>query len=146
MSVAENKETVRRWFADTVRGGTDARTLQVVADETFAPDFVDHDGPDRANSREALLRVLPGLLHAFPDVRLTVEQLVGEEDLVAVRLQGEATHTGEVMGIAPTGKRITWTENEIYRFEGSLIAESWGEGTLDEALASVGFGFRAGQG
>lgn len=142
MSVAENKETLRRWFTETVRGETDPQTLRTVAEETLAPHWVDHDGPDPANSREALLRVLPGLLRAFPDLRFTVEQLFGEGDLVAVRLRGEATHTGEVMSKAPTGKRIAWTENEIFRFEDGRVVESWGEGSLDEALASVGFGFR----
>jgi predicted ester cyclase len=50
------------------------------------------------------------------------------------------------MGIAPTGKHISWTENEIFRFEGGRIVESWGEGGLDEALAEIGLGFRSGQG
>jgi predicted ester cyclase len=142
MSAERNKETVRRWFTETVRGGSDADTLKAGAERTFSPHFVDHDGPDPEQGREALLRVVPGLLRALPDARLTIEQLIGEGEVVAVRLHGEATHTGEAMGIAPTGKRIAWTENEIFRFEDGLIAESWGEGGLDEALASIGFGFK----
>lgn len=63
-----------------------------------------------------------------------------------MRLRGAATHSGAAFGKPPTGKRMTWTENEIYHFENGLIAESWGEGGLDEALASVGLGFRAPQG
>ncbi|HET8630504.1 MAG TPA: ester cyclase [Thermomicrobiales bacterium] len=143
MSVAGNKETLRRWFTETVRGGTDAQTFRAGAERTFAPHFVDHDGPNPASSYEALIRAVPGLLAALPDARLTVEQLIGEGDLVAVRLRGEGTHTGELPGKPPTGKRIAWTENEIFRFEDGRIAESWGEGTLDEALASIGLGFRA---
>ena len=145
MSVTENKETVRRWFAETVRGGIDVPVLLRTLDETFAAGFVDHDGPDPEHGREVLRQVLPGMLHAFPDLHFTIEQLIGEGDLVAVRLRGEATHTRDVMGKAPTGKHITWTENEIFRFEDRLIVESWGEGTLDEALAEVGLGFRAGR-
>ena len=145
MSVSEHKETVRRWFAETVRGGIDVEVLVRTLDETFAAGFVDHDGPDPEHSREVLRRVLPGMLHAFPDLRFTIKQLIGEEDLVAVRLRGEATHSGEVMGKAPTGKHITWTENELFRFEDGQIVESWGEGTLDEALAEVGLRFRAGR-
>lgn len=143
MTTDENKETVRRWFTETVRGGTDAQTFRAAAARTFSPQLVDHDGPDPAHSYEALVRAVPGLLRALPDARFTIEQLFGEGDLVAVRLRGEATHTGEVMGKPPTGKRIAWAENEIFRFEGGLIVESWGEGTLDDALASVGLGFRA---
>jgi predicted ester cyclase len=61
---------------------------------------------------------------------------------VAVRVRGRATHTGEVMGIAPTGKRITWTENEIFRIANGRIVESWGESGLEEALAEVGLAFK----
>lgn len=62
---------------------------------------------------------------------------------MAVRVRGEGTHTGAVMDITPTGERISWRENEIFRFEDGRIVESWGEGGLDDALAEIGFGFRA---
>lgn len=44
------------------------------------------------------------------------------------------------------GQRIEWTESEIYRFDRGLIVESWGEGSLDEALTSVGLGSQAAAG
>jgi predicted ester cyclase len=97
------------------------------------------------NGREAMRRAVPVLLKALPDASFTVEQLIGEGDLVAVRLRGQATHTGEVMGIAPTGKRITWTENEIFRLADGRVVESWGEGGLEEALAEIGFAFKGSQ-
>ena len=46
------------------------------------------------------------------------------------------------MGIPPSGKQITWTENELVRFDQGRIIESWGEGTLDEALAEIGLAFK----
>ncbi len=118
---------MRRWFTETIRGGTDAEALREAADRTLAENFVDHDGLDPGHSKHALLRVLPQLLRAFPDLKFTVEHLIGEGDMVAVRLRSEATHTGEAMGKPPTGKRIVWTENEIYRLENGLVVESWGE-------------------
>jgi hypothetical protein len=60
MSVAQNKETVRRWFTETVRGGTDPQTFRAAAERTFAPQFVDHDGPDPAHGYEALVRAVAG--------------------------------------------------------------------------------------
>jgi len=141
MSTEANKAKVRRWFGEMVNGRTDIATLMAALGETFAPEFVDHDGPDPRNGREALKRALPGLLKALPDAHFIVEQLIGEGELVAVRLRGQATHTGEVMRIVPTGKHITWTENELVRFENGRIVESWGEGTLDQALAEIGLAF-----
>ena len=144
MSIEANKALVRRWFGEMVDGRTERATLLAALEETFAPDFVDHDGPDPRNGRAALQRALPALLTACPDARLTIEQLLGEGDLVAVRLRGEATHSGEVLGIAPTGKRINWTENELVRLVNGRICESWGEGTLDAALAGIGLAFKGG--
>ncbi len=142
MSTEANKARLRYWFSEMVNGQTPLATLMAALDETFAPDFVDHDGPDPAHGRAALQRVLPGLLRALPDTTLTIEQLVAEGDLVAMRVRGQATHRGEVMGIVPTGKQISWTENELYRFEDGRIVESWGEGTVDEALATIGLAFK----
>jgi predicted ester cyclase len=145
MSVESNKALVRRWFEERVNGRTDPAILMVALDETIAPDFVDHDGLDPSHGREAMRRALPVLLKALPDASFTVEQLIGEGDLVAVRVRGQATHTGEVLGIAPTGKRISWTENEIFRLADGRLVESWGEGGLEEALAEIGFAFKGSQ-
>jgi len=72
-----------------------------------------------------------------------VGELLGEDDHVAVRVRGEATHSAMIMGIPPTGRRIAWTENELFRFEHGQIVESWGEGTLDTALATIGLSFKS---
>jgi predicted ester cyclase len=141
MSTEQNKATVRRWFGEIVNGHTPLPILMQTLEETFAPAFVDHDGPDPQHGREALKRALPGLLQACPDAHLIIEHLIGEDDMVAVRLRGQATHTGRVGSIAPTGKRIEWTENEILRFGDGRIVESWGEGTLDQALEEIGLTF-----
>ncbi|HLH73427.1 MAG TPA: ester cyclase [Chloroflexota bacterium] len=145
MEREQNKEIIRHWFEEIVNGKIDRATLLAEMDTVIAPSFVDHDGPDPVHGRAALERALSALLTALPDARLKVEQLIGEGDLVAVRVRGEATHTGEAMGIPPTGKRIAWTENEIFRLDNGRIVESWGEGSLDEALGQIGFAFRAKQ-
>ncbi len=145
MSVESNKELVRHWFEEIVNGRTDPAVFMSALEETISPDFVDHDGPDPQHGQEAMRRAVPVLLKALPDASFTVEKLIGENDLVAVRVRGQATHTAEVLGIAPTGKHITWTENEIFRIEDGRIVESWGEGGLEEALAEIGFAFKGSQ-
>jgi predicted ester cyclase len=143
MSIDTHKTLARRWFGEIVNSQTDPATLLAALDATFAPEFVDHDGPEPQHGRAALQRALPLLLTACPDARLTIEQLFGEGDRVAVRVRGEATHSAMIMGIPPTGRRITWTENELFRFEHGQIVESWGEGTLDTALATIGLSFKS---
>jgi predicted ester cyclase len=64
---------------------------------------------------------------AFPDVRMTVEDGFAEGDKVVVRWTGRGAHTGELMGIPPTGKQVTVTGIDVYRVAGGKLVERWGE-------------------
>jgi hypothetical protein len=62
---------------------------------------------------------------AFPDFRFELEDLIAEGDEVAVRLSVSGTHRGEMMGMAPTGKGVTASGIEVFRFQNGKIAEHW---------------------
>ena len=81
---------------------------------------------------------LRSLLAAFPDLHITVEDQIAEGDEVALRYRGEGTHRGEWRGIAPTGKRIRYTDILIQRFEGDKIAEFWAQPDLLGLLQQLG--------
>jgi len=53
----------------------------------------------------------------FPDVISTIEELIAEGDKVVARWRGRATHQGNYMGIAPTGKEVEFTGISFYRIE-----------------------------
>jgi predicted ester cyclase len=55
----------------------------------------------------------------------TIEDLIAEGDKVVARWRSRATHRGDYMGIAPSGKEVEFTGISIYRIEGNKIAESW---------------------
>jgi predicted ester cyclase len=63
-------------------------------------------------------RAFAGLHEEFPDVRVEIESMVAEGDLVAVRLTFRGTH-------APTGQQATWPEMVFVRFSEGTAAESW---------------------
>ena len=62
---------------------------------------------------------------AFPDLRLTIEQIFGEADRVMAYVRGRATHNGEFIGIPATGSAIEWTATALIRVADSKIAECW---------------------
>jgi steroid delta-isomerase-like uncharacterized protein len=117
-----NKTTVRRLIEEVWNKG-----FMPVADELFAPTYVHHDsstpdvgrGPEGEKKRATLYR------NAFPDFRLTIEDLVAEGETVVARWSGRGTHKGELNGIAPTGKQINITGVSIARFANNKIAEGW---------------------
>jgi steroid delta-isomerase-like uncharacterized protein len=118
MSAKENKAIVRRW-----NEAINTRDVKVL-DELASSNYVLHT-PGGARGLEDLKRSMPTARSAFPDVRITIEDEVAEGDKVVVRYTIRGTHKGEFMGIAPTGKLVTWTGTSIYRIENGRIAEDW---------------------
>lgn len=62
---------------------------------------------------------------AFPDVHVTAELVIAEGDLVTELSVVHATHTGPFQGVAPTGRKVVWTENNINRIGDDKITEMW---------------------
>jgi predicted ester cyclase len=57
--------------------------------------------------------------------QLTVEDYLAEGDTVVSRWTGRGTHTGDLMGIAPTGEQVTVTGISIQRIANGKIVEAW---------------------
>jgi hypothetical protein len=82
--------------------------------------------PGDATGAEKLKQVWMVLLAAFPDLHLTVEDLIGEDDKVVARIVCTGTHLGDYMGLQPSGKSIAWDEIFIFRFGNGRVVETWG--------------------
>src|SRR6516164_8707900 len=118
----KNKAVVRRLFEEVWNKGDLG-----VADECFAATYTHHDpstpdfghGPEGEKKRATLYRA------AFPDLRLMLEDLITEGETVVVRWSCRGIHTGELGGIAPTGKEISVTGISIARFADGKMVEGW---------------------
>jgi predicted ester cyclase len=77
---------------------------------------------------ESLKQLIIGLLRAFPDQHETIDDPVAEGDKVVARVRWTGTHQGEYLGVAPSGKQVTYTAITIYRIVGGKVVESWQEG------------------
>lgn len=121
----ELKDIVER-FCDQVWN----KGRMAVADEFLAANCVCDDPLTPARGREALKRHVAKLRSAFPDLRLTIEDMVAEDNKVVSRWSLGGTHEGALpsIGIRPTGKEMTFTGISIYRIEDNKIVEIWQEG------------------
>jgi steroid delta-isomerase-like uncharacterized protein len=119
----ENEAIALRWHEEVING----QNLDAI-DAIVAPNIVHHAGtfPD-GHGADAVKMVLGALLSAFPDVEHTVEQVISDDDRVVTVWSAEGTQEGEFQGYAPTGKRVTWTGINVFRFECGLITEEWSE-------------------
>ncbi len=98
-----------------------------VVDEFFAVDFVSHNNPPGfPEGVEGVKRFFATFCDAFPDVSVEIDELVVDGDRVAVATTFTGTHEGELMGVAPTGRRVSVTGIDIVREAGGKIVEHRG--------------------
>jgi ketosteroid isomerase-like protein len=122
MSTTENIAAVRRFWQ-----GFDMHDLDIW-DEVCTPDFINHDAglptPD-ADLPTIKRTIAQLLLAAFPDMQSTELDLLADGDKVATRRLMRGTHQGEFMGIAPTGKEITFAGVWLAHLKGGKLKEQW---------------------
>lgn len=124
MSVEENKALVVRIAEDIWNRGH----LAVVAD-VMAADARYHGPhmPGGSGGRDDWRSAIAMYRGAFPDSHVVFEELLVSGDKIVGRWSATGTHTGELPGVAPTGKRIAISGITIYRFYDDRIAEAWEE-------------------
>jgi steroid delta-isomerase-like uncharacterized protein len=120
-----NKATVKRFYDAT--NSHDPERISKTIDELVEPDAVIRTPlPIQSAGAERLKEVFARLHQVFPDLHVTAEDLIADEDKVVSRNTVTGTHQGEYMGHPPTGKAITYNEIFILRFANGRIAETWG--------------------
>lgn len=94
--------------------------------------------PEEVPGSEGLKDIVFVYRAAFPDLTLTIDDMVAEGDKVAVRFTTKGTNTGPFIEVPPTGKRITMTYIEIFRIADGKIIEIWGEADLLGLMQQLG--------
>jgi steroid delta-isomerase-like uncharacterized protein len=122
VGVAENEALVRRFYDEVWNRGHLAVTSDV-----FAENFVRHDlRPTQALPGPAgQARIAEDFRAAFPDLRMEVDLILGEGDLVAARWTTEGTNTGDWGGRRATGKRARFSGVNIFRLQDGKVVELW---------------------
>ena len=119
MSLEENKAIVRKLF--------EAINKQNLAelDEVMSLNFVLHMHGQQKQGLEESKQVVKNEIRGFPNLHITIEDIIAEEDRVCVRLKETATHTGEYRGLVPTGNKLSYTVAAIWRIANGKIVEGW---------------------
>jgi predicted ester cyclase len=119
MMIEANKTVVRRLIAEVLNGGHLA-----VIDELYAPELV-----------PAARRWIAPFRASFPDVHMEIVELIAEDDTVVGRFTCSATHLGEWLGQAPTGRRFERVDEvAIFRFRDGKIVPAW---SLEDTLGRL---------
>jgi len=120
-----NKAVIRRFHE--AANSRDVALIGATIDEVVTSDAVIRTPLQIGESGPALLKaVFTRLLHGYPDLRVTIEDLIAEDDKVVSRNTVTGTHLGEYMGQAATHKPIRYSEIFVCRLTERRIAETWG--------------------
>src|SRR5215471_12803627 len=100
------------------------RNLEIV-DELCSPDYLYHLASMTIRSSEEYKQFLLKLLKAFPDLQVTIEDTIANQDTVVARYTLRGTHKGNYMGMPPTGKKINLTAIGITHIVNGKAVEQW---------------------
>jgi len=123
MSIEQNKMLVQRFFAEVCNG----RKLEV-AEELFSNDHIYHDpsSPGIGPGPEGIKQLIGTYQTSFGDAAWNVQKMMDAgQDTVVTLWVGSGTHTGALLGIAPTGKTVSVPGVWIHRIADGKIVESW---------------------
>jgi len=123
MSAEEIKALERRWFEESNKGKAAA---MAVIDELHVIDYVFHGGTgEEIRGLKDYKQYMSGYYRVFPDLHVTIDDMVVEGDKVAIRWTMSGTHKGEIEGVPPTGKKMTILGISIERIVGGKFVETW---------------------
>lgn len=130
----QNKALARRFYEEVFN----QKNLKTI-DELCDPAFVDHNAlPGQRPGAEGLRDTFGQMLAGLPDLRITVHEIVSEGDIIVARFTAQGTHSGELMGAAPTGQRVTLRGIDMVRLKNGRAVEAWHEGNDAEVFMQLG--------
>jgi predicted ester cyclase len=125
MSTSDQRKNTVRHIREQIIPSKDLSQL----DGLYTNEYIYHGIPliGDLSGVSAFKQLISSFSAGMPDGCESVADQIAEGDMVVTRLTGAGTHTGELMGVPASGKRIKWTAIIITRFSDGKIAEEWAE-------------------
>ena len=135
LEVDQRVATAREFVAQVLNGHDPER-----ARDFFTADVAWHGGAlGTVNGVDTVVPLLGGFIDALTDIDAAEQEVIASGDLVALRLVVSATHTGDLLGVPATGRRIQWDAVDIYRVtDDRRISEQWAFEDLAAILSQAG--------
>jgi steroid delta-isomerase-like uncharacterized protein len=130
---SENKKIIQRFYQEVVNQGNLA-----LADRLLAQDYIEHGNP-AGSGLDGFKQFVTRLAAAFPDLEITVKDMIAEGDKVVARVTVRASHKGTFMGsILPTGKEVTFHGIDIFQINNGKIVGRWNQRDLLGLMQQLG--------
>ena len=134
MSQQANKNLVARYYDEMWNNWNFALVDKLLAKEIS---FRGSLGTE-THGRTAFCNYMRRVQSAFPDFSNEIEDMIAERNRVFTRLTYTGTHRGEIFGVAPTERKVSYADAALYRIENGQVAHGWVLGDLTGLLAQLG--------
>jgi predicted ester cyclase len=133
-NIEQNKAVVTRFNKEVIEQGNADSFKALMSD-----DFINYSAPaGMDNGPQGMQYFFESILRpAMPGLQVTVHQQVAEGDLVTTRKTISGTHTGPLMGIAPTGRQLSIDVIDIVQVKDGQYSGHWGITTFPSVIASL---------
>jgi len=119
---AENKQVLRRFYHDVLERGELG-----ALDGMVGPTFVDHQpAPGQGPGVQGVRQFVTAMRAGLTDIQVEVEHLLAEGELVAAVVNLRGKHTGDLMGMPPSGKDVSMRIADVVRIQDGKVVERWG--------------------
>jgi steroid delta-isomerase-like uncharacterized protein len=119
----ENKQLAQRWFEEVWNRGRESAIDELLAEDGIAFGLGESGTP--VHAPEQLKPFVRNLLEAFPDLHITIEDMVAEADKVVVRFSATGSHQGNGLGFPPTGRPMSVTGMTILQISNGKLRHGW---------------------
>lgn len=137
MSIEQNKKIILQFYQAV--DNEDLEQALEQAKQLIAPNVIARGmGSGILNGFDAFIQYGLMMRSAFPDGHHTFEEVIAEQDKVVTRGTFSGTHRGEMFGIAPTGKQVTFSVVHVDRVVNGKVVEHWGQGDTITLMQQLG--------
>jgi steroid delta-isomerase-like uncharacterized protein len=133
MSAEQNKKIIRCLFEE----GMNQRNFSLM-NECIADNYVNHDMPGGEPGPEGFRKVIENFVNGFPDMRIRLDEVIGDGNIVATRGEWSGTHSGNFMGIPATGKKVKIKYIDMWRLENGKGVENWVQMDMPGLMQQLG--------
>ena len=133
MTTEQNKQVVIRFNKEFFEVGNTA-----ITQELLAAGFVNHTAPPNApTDASVMIQFITSFHKGFSDIAVQIQEVLGEGDKVSLRKTITATHTGDFMGKAATGKNVEMNVIEIDILQAGKITDHWSRNDFMQVVQAL---------
>lgn len=116
----QEQDTIRKFY-----GAFNTRQPEIL-DEICSPGWKDIPlAPGQEEGPRGLQEIMRQLFTVCPDIRVVIHDIFGTHERAAVRASMEFTHINEMMGIPPTGRKVSVALHEFHYLKDGKLTHTW---------------------